>query len=124
MYFKNPIIWGVIATIVSYVYLYYQQKRKLEQESINSSLSINSNDVNLSNVKTKIELYKPIVVGLVTWFLVAQYFSSGRNVIETDGEYESSVSLSPMTIDDMEDLTNTFVPSMSGNTGMIFTDYR
>jgi hypothetical protein len=64
-FLKNPIVLGVIASILTYLYLRWDNDRKYKNDP--------------KSVQKKVSLLTPGIVGAVTWYIVANYMEgSGR----------------------------------------------
>jgi hypothetical protein len=61
---KNPIVIGLIGFVIAYLYLYYQNKKKIDPET---------------NQPQKVSIAKPLIVGLILWFVA-------NNVLTPDGK--------------------------------------
>lgn len=59
---KNPIILGIIMTILTYFYLYWENKKKYEKNS--------------KVPKEQVNIIIPIAVGVLTWFVIYSFFSN------------------------------------------------
>lgn len=70
---KNPMVLGVIAAVAVYAYLYYERYTKQEAQK----------DLKMkAGPEEPISYYKPIIAGIVVWFLASQYFYA-----EEEGDY-------------------------------------
>lgn len=58
-FLQNPIVIGVIASILTYLYLRYDNEKKYKDDP--------------KNIKNKVSLLTPGIVGAVTWYIVANY---------------------------------------------------
>jgi hypothetical protein len=76
---KNPIILGIIAAILVYLYLSYEEENKVENK-----------------VKNKLKKRKPIsiltpgVIGIIVWFIGS---SCGPGEIKVENKIEKSIDL-------------------------------
>ncbi|CAH6421607.1 Hypothetical protein KVN_LOCUS370 [uncultured virus] len=61
-FLKNPIILGIFAAVIAYLYLYWQEDRKQKE--------------NAKYVKQPINILIPGVIGILVWFLSSYYFDS------------------------------------------------
>jgi archaellum component FlaF (FlaF/FlaG flagellin family) len=61
-FLKNPIILAVIATIITYLYIYWQNDNKYKK--------------NPDAKKKDIDFMTPSIVGVLTWFIASSYFDN------------------------------------------------
>jgi hypothetical protein len=94
---KNPIVLGVLAFLLVYLYCWYEMqqknestKRQLEQAVSQGVLTSDQANKQLRSASS-VSLFKPLVVGILVW-LIAYYLVSNNS-----GDYESSDS--DITID-------------------------
>ena len=112
MNLQNPIFLGIIGAILTYVYLYYVEKRKFDNKEV---------------TQISVPLYKPLLIGLLVWFLISQFFDSSSpsvaDDVETDGD--DNEELSPISSDEAIEsvLEDTFIPPMSCRSIQVRTDY-
>lgn len=69
---KNPIIIGIIASIITYVYMLWDNNRKYKK--------------NPKVTKKPINIMTPIIVGLFVWFLAYGYFDMETTKIEIEND--------------------------------------
>lgn len=67
-YIKNPIVLGILAVIITYSYLYWEEKNKLNKKK--------------STKQVKVNIMIPGVIGAVVW-LCSSYYFDHKNA-ETD----------------------------------------
>jgi hypothetical protein len=84
---KNPIVIGIIGFILAYLYLYYQNTNKIDPETNNPQ---------------KVSLAKPLIVGLLLWFVANNVFTPEKQKNTTDTE--SFVETSEMETESMKDV--------------------
>ncbi len=72
-YLKNPIILGILAAVITYLYFYWTQEKKYKKDP---------------KIKRRpISILTPGAVGLVVWFLASSYFD--RNITITASNIEN-----------------------------------
>jgi hypothetical protein len=63
---KNPVIIGLVAAILTYVYLLWRNKRKIKKNP---------------RVKKNMSLLPPLLVGVIVWFIAYGYFEQPQSNI-------------------------------------------
>ena len=70
--FKNPIILGVLASLITYAYMYWEANRKYEK--------------NPKIKREQISILIPSIVGIIVWFVASGYFNNNNgNLNKTIG---------------------------------------
>lgn len=59
---KNPIVIGVIAAILTYLYIWWEEKKRLEKNPKAKPVPTN--------------IITPLVVGVISWFIASNYLST------------------------------------------------
>ncbi len=62
---KNPIIIGLLAALITYVYMYWEANRKYEK--------------NPKIKREQISISIPSIVGIIVWFIASGYFNNKNN---------------------------------------------
>ena len=77
---QNPIVIGVIASIITYLYLRWDNEKKIK--------------IDPKNTKKKISLLTPGIVGAITWYIVSNYMdmtnTTQKIVISGNPEYKNN----------------------------------
>ena len=63
---KNPIIIGILAAALTYLYLWWEEKKRMEKNPKAKSMPPN--------------IITPIIVGVIGWFIASNYFSNKTEV--------------------------------------------
>ena len=58
---KNPIVIGILAAALTYLYMWWEEKKRLEKNPKAKALPTN--------------IITPLVVGVISWFIASNYFS-------------------------------------------------
>ncbi len=70
--FKNPIILGLLASLITYAYMYWEANRKYEK--------------NPKIKREQISILIPSIVGIIVWFVASGYFNNNNgNLNKTIG---------------------------------------
>jgi hypothetical protein len=83
-YIKNPIVIGIIACIISLLYIYYtrQYNSEIEDELKNK----------------KINYITPLIIGVITWFLAESLLTKSDNIIKVPHNGNSIIKPIDMNI--------------------------
>lgn len=77
-YLKNPIVLGVLAATLVYLYLYWEAERKYK------------NDKTVPKPKREpVKILIPGIVGVVIWFISSYYFDTGN---DDDGKSDTNAN--------------------------------
>lgn len=77
--FHNPIVIGIIGFVLTYLYIYFNSNKKIDPET---------------NKPQKISFAKPLIVGLLSWFVANNMLApasknGSESLVETSEELET-----------------------------------
>jgi hypothetical protein len=74
---KNPIVIGIIMALITFGYLYWDNKRKQKKNP---------------NINKKYDIITPLIVGAFTWFISANYFDNTIQPISNNVNVQTMIS--------------------------------
>ncbi len=67
---KNPIVIGVLAAALTYLYIWWEEKKRIEK--------------NPKAKRTPPNIITPLIVGAIGWFIASNYFSNEITGVPTE----------------------------------------
>ena len=104
-FLKNPIILGIIAGALTYLYLWWDADKKHKK--------------NPTSKKQQASIITPAIIAVVVWFLASSYFDSGEETSDIGVELPKNEMSEPVKSENRFNLADTSISSGSRTYHMI-----